>query len=79
MWGITHKLYSILSITPYFTYYVGQSIPYTKLIYKLVQHFWYSRKTGFHKIKMLPKLRDDSRLDQCNWTITNIQSVLLQP
>gem|GEM_PF-6411617 len=28
---------------------------------------------------MLPKLRDDSRLDQCNWTITNIQSVLLQP
>jgi hypothetical protein len=25
---------------------------------------------------MLPKLRDDSRLGQCNWTITNIQSVL---
>ena len=38
--------------------------------------FWYSRKTGFPKIKILPELRDDSRLGQCNWTITNIQSVL---
>ncbi|HMT78587.1 MAG: hypothetical protein KBF75_02885 [Saprospiraceae bacterium] len=34
--------------------------------------FWYSRKTGFPKIKILPELRDDSRLGQCSWTITNI-------
>jgi len=31
--------------------------------------FWY---TGFPKIKILPELRDDSRLGQCSWTITNI-------
>ncbi len=27
---------------------------------------------------ILPKLRDDSRLDHCNWSITDILSVLLR-
>ena len=52
-------------------------LSYTKKIFILDRKLdVFPKSRDFLKIKMLPINRDDSRLDLCNWSITDILSVL---